>query len=75
MHIRRERITIPVDRKHVLFSIISAYSGVVAGYLVGFPGLSPTTANPNCTDGKKIVKTQEAWEAQAKTFYPGYNGI
>ena len=52
----------------------SAYSGVAAGCLAGSPGFSPQTANPDCANGKKIIKTQEAWVEQVKTFYPGHNG-
>jgi acetylxylan esterase len=51
-----------------------AYSGVAAGCLAGRPGFGPVTANLDCANGKKIVKTRESWVAQVKTFYPGYNG-
>jgi acetylxylan esterase len=51
----------------------SAYSSVAAGCLAGFPGFSPATANPDCANGKNIVKTSAEWMAQAKTFYIGYN--
>jgi acetylxylan esterase len=40
------------------------YSGVAAGGLAESPGFGPATANLDCANGKKIVKT----------FYPGYNG-
>ena len=56
----------------------SAYSAVAAGCLAGSLGFSPMTVNPDCANGKKIIKTQDAWVqdawvAQVKTFYPGYN--
>jgi acetylxylan esterase len=53
----------------------SAYFVVATGCLGGSPGFSPTIANPDCVNSKKIIKTQEAWVAQVKILYPGYNGI
>lgn len=51
----------------------SVYSGVAAGCLAGSPGSSPTSANPDCADGK-IVKTSQQSVAQVKAMDPGFNG-
>jgi acetylxylan esterase len=51
----------------------SVYSGVAAGCLAGSPGSSPTSANPDCANGK-IVKTSQQWVAQVKAMDLGFNG-
>lgn len=56
-----------------LVSAGSVYSGVAAGCLAGSPGSSPTSANPDCANGK-IIKTAAEWVAQAKAMYPGFSG-
>ncbi|PQE24878.1 PHB depolymerase family esterase protein [Rutstroemia sp. NJR-2017a WRK4] len=56
-----------------LVAATSVYSGVPAGCLAGSPGSSPSTANPDCANGK-ITKTSAAWGAQVRAMYPGYSG-
>jgi acetylxylan esterase len=56
-----------------LVAAASVYSGVPAGCLAGSPGSSPSTANPDCANGK-ITKTSAAWGAQVRAMYPGYSG-
>ncbi|KAF1938926.1 alpha/beta-hydrolase [Clathrospora elynae] len=56
-----------------VFAAATCYSGVAAGCLAGSPGASPSSANPDCANGK-VIKTQAQWVDQVKAMYPGYSG-
>jgi acetylxylan esterase len=51
----------------------AAYSGIPSGCLAGSPGFGPFTATPTCANGK-MIKTPQAWGAQARTYAPSYKG-
>ena len=56
-----------------LFTAASCYSGFPAGCLIGSPGSSPETGDPECGRGN-VTKSGTDWASLVRSMYPGYHG-
>jgi acetylxylan esterase len=56
-----------------VFAAGAAFSGMPFGCLAGSPGSSPTSADPDCANGKHVYAATK-WGDMVRGAYPGYNG-